>query len=279
MHYIIQENIFKEPHYNLLIETMDKLNLSYDLVRIFPYVDKITKLSDIPLDFDNVEDLPDYVPPAGKIFCFGAIKLARTASKNGWYPGSMMNENHDYRVYSQYYKDNLLNYDSEIVTFSTPLTWEEDEVKFIRPAQDTKSFTGKVYEQEDWEQLVETQLKNTTFLLNSDTAIQVSSPKNIQKEIRFWVINGKVITGSQYRIGNQTLYDTYYEEEAEIYAQKMVDLYQIADCFVIDVCLVEDEWKVVECNCINAAGFYLNNIQKMVMELEYFYNPEKFIIN
>ena len=81
MHYIIQENIFKESHYNLLIETMDKLKLSYDIVRIFPYVDKITKLSDIPLDFDNVDDLPDYIPPVGKIFCFGAIKLARTASK------------------------------------------------------------------------------------------------------------------------------------------------------------------------------------------------------
>lgn len=276
MHYIIQENIFKENHYNLLIETMDKLKLSYDIVRIFPYVDKITLLSDIPPDFDIVEDLPDYIPPAGKIFCFGAIKLTRTAAKKNWKPGSMMNENHDYRVYSQYYKENLLNYDSEIVTFSAQLSWLDDELKFIRPAQDTKSFTGKVYSKEDWEELVERQLKNTTFLLNKDTSIQVSTPKNIQKEIRFWVINGKIITGSQYRLGNDTIYHTYFDEEAQIFAQKMVDLYQIAECFVIDVCLTDDVWKVVECNCINAAGFYLCNIQKMIMELEYFYNPENF---
>ena len=187
-----------------------------------------------------------------------------------------MNENHDYRIYSQFYKDNLLNYDSEIVTFSTPLIWEEDEIKFIRPAQDTKSFTGKIYYKEGWEQMVETQLNNQNFLLNKDTAIQVSTPKNIQKEIRFWVIGGKIVTGSQYRIGNQTLYDTYFEEKAQEFAQKMVDIYQPSEAFVIDICLTDDEWKIVEINCINAAGFYLSNVQKMVMELEYYFNPEKF---
>ena len=258
-----------------MLETINKLELPYDIVRIFPYIDKICKISDIPTDFDLVEDLPDYVAPNTKVFCFGAIKLARIA-ENNWYPGSMMNDNHDYRIYSKFYKDNLLNYDSEIITFSTPLLWEEDEIKFIRPAQDTKSFTGKIYNKEDWELLVQTQLKNQNFLLNKDTVIQVSSPKNIQKEIRFWVIGGKIITGSQYRIGNQTLYNSYFEEEAQEFAQNMVDIYQPAEAFVIDVCLVEDDWKIVEINCINAAGFYLCDMQKLITELEYYFNPENF---
>ena len=56
----------------------------------------------------------------------------------------------------------------------------------------------------------------------------------------------------------------------------MVDIYQPAEAFVIDVCLVEDDWKIVEINCINAAGFYLCDIQKLITELEYYFNPENF---
>jgi hypothetical protein len=55
----------------------------------------------------------------------------------------------------------------------------------------------------------------------------------------------------------------------------MVDIYQLADAFVIDVCLTDNGWELVECNCINCAGFYLCNMQKMVMELEYYFNSRK----
>lgn len=52
----------------------------------------------------------------------------------------------------------------------------------------------------------------------------------------------------------------------------MVDIYQLADCFVIDVCLCDDEWKIVECGCINSAGFYKSDLHRLIMELEFFYN-------
>lgn len=270
MHYIVQEDIFREANYGILIESLNRLGLSYDIVRIFPFVNKVVNIKDIPDVFDNVEDLPDYIAPDTKVFCFGAIKLARIGQLHNWYPGSMMNTAHDYSIYSLYYKENLVNYDSEIFTFSSPLVWNE-RYKFIRPTMDTKSFTGAVYTEYDWKDLVKSALLFKTELLNENTIIQVSSVKNIQKEIRFWVIGGKIITGSQYRLGKDVIYDSYYDFEAEIFAQKMVDLYQIADCFVIDICLHDDVWKIVECNCLNASGFYLSNVQKMLMELEYFY--------
>jgi hypothetical protein len=271
MHYVIQEDIFRESNYGVLLETIKKFNLSHDIVRIFPYVDKICNVDDIPEDFSNVEVLPDYMPPTNNVFCFGAIKLARIANKYNWYPGSMMNENHDYRIYSQYYKNNLLNYDSEILSISSEINWKENELKFIRPAQDTKSFTGKIYDEQDWNNLVEIALNNETFILNKDTVIQISSPKNIQKEIRFWVVGGRIITGSQYRFGNKTIYNSYIDEDAEIFAQKMVDIYQPAEAFVIDICLTNNEWEIVEINCINAAGLYLCDMQKLITELDYYF--------
>jgi hypothetical protein len=278
MHYIIQENIFKESHYNILIDTMEKLKLSYQVVRVFPFVDKVVDLNDIPEDNDfNLDELPEVkANTTEKIFTFGAVKMARLCAQKNWQPGSLLDANHDFEVYSKFYKENLLNYDSIITSAGSHIDFN-DEKKFIRPTKDTKSFTGKVFKQEDWEQLIHVNFKNRDSLLNKTTTIQVSSVKEIYKEIRFWVIGGKVITGSQYAIGGKVEYNEWFEPEALEYAQKMVDIYQMADAFVIDVCLTDSGWRIVECNCINCAGFYLCNMQKMVMELEYYFNPEKFV--
>jgi hypothetical protein len=277
MHYIIQENVFREQHYEMLLKSVQRMGLPHTTVRIFPFVDKVVNLEDID-DKEggyNVDDLPDFSPSQSKVFVFGAIKLARIVAKKGWQPGSMMNTNHDYEVYKHHYKENLLNYDSQILKVSDKIVWQPGETKFIRPTQDTKSFTGSVFTQIEWEEAVERNLYNyRSEIFNEETLIQVSSVKEIYKEIRFWVVGGKIITGSQYRIGNQTLYDEYYEEEAKEFAQSMVNIFQLAEAFVIDVCLTEKGWKVVECGCINCAGFYKSDLQKVIGALEACFDSE-----
>ena len=280
MHYVIQENIFREQHYDMLKKSLDRMELSYDIVRIFPFVNKIVNIKDIPEGEDGynyiVDELPEYDPGRKDVFVFGAIKLARISKEKDWIPGSMMNENHDYLVYEKFYGDNLLNHDSVITTVasSSDLKWHVGEQKFIRPTKDTKSFTGALYFEEEWHDFVEHYLHNfKSEIFNADTKIQVSTPKDIQKEIRFWVVGGKVITGSQYRLGNQVLYDEYYEEEAKQFAQQMVDKFQLAEAFVIDVCLTSDKWKIVECGCINAAGFYKADLQKVLNAVEEHFSP------
>lgn len=273
MHYIIQENVFREHHYDLLEKAIQKLGLTYTTVRVFPFVDKITNIKDIPDGSYNVDDLPDFNPDTDNVFCFGAIKLARVAALRGWKPGSMMNKNHDFEIYKEHYVENLLNYDSKIQRFVDKVDWFYNERKFFRPTQDTKTFTGKVFSQVEWEDFVYYHLNNGHLTtLNENTPIQISSVKNIYKEIRFWVVDGKVITGSQYRLGNQTIYDDVFEPEAEVFAQSMVDRFQLADAFVIDVCLTDNGWKVVECGCINASGFYKANLQNLIVSLEDQYN-------
>ena len=60
MHYIIQENVFREQHYDMLQKSIDRLGLSYTTVRIFPFVEKIVDLKDIPDGPYNVDDLPEF---------------------------------------------------------------------------------------------------------------------------------------------------------------------------------------------------------------------------
>jgi len=59
MHYIIQENVFREQHYDMLEKSLMRLGLNYNTVRIFPFVDKIVDIKDIPNGPYNVDDLPD----------------------------------------------------------------------------------------------------------------------------------------------------------------------------------------------------------------------------
>lgn len=277
MHYIIQENVFREVHYDRLRETLDRLGLPYTVVRIFPFVDRVVDLLKIPNTEGNyiVDELPELeLDTCEGVFPFGAIKLARICVNKNWTPGSQMNANHDYRVYSQYYRENLLNWDSEILELTADLNWLPGEKKFIRPTADTKSFTGAVFTQTEWEGMLENYLHNyRSKIFNETTTIQVSSPKKIYKEIRFWVVNGKIVTGSQYRLGDAVIYDERYEDEALEFAQSMVDLFQLAEAFVIDVCLADSGWRVVECGCINAAGFYKSDLQKLIIALEDHFSP------
>jgi hypothetical protein len=59
----------------------------------------------------------DFETKRKDVFVFGLLKLARLSKKYGWNPGATITENHDYEIYSKFYKENLLNYDSKIVKF------------------------------------------------------------------------------------------------------------------------------------------------------------------
>ena len=259
MYYIIQENLFQIRHFEMLIETLNKFDLKYQVVKQIPFTREIVFTD--PITTSNV-------------YCFGSVKMAHIAEDYKWTPGSFMNSNHDYRIYSQYYRNNMLNWDSKIVKFVDDFI-APGYLFFARPCEDTKTFTGQVFTKDSWNDFVNMNLTNGhTTTLNKDTVIQVCSIKDIQREIRVWVVKGKVITASQYRNNERTIYIECTEPYILNYAQSMVDLYQPADAFVIDIAMVNDELKIVEINCINCAGFYNCNIQKLINSLEDNFNIE-----
>lgn len=251
MYYIVQRNTFKEENYDHLVEALERLELPYEIVDVFPFTDEIE------IKTDRTD-----------IFPFGSLKLARISKKLGWYPGSQMNENHDYLVYKDYYRDNLLNYDSKIIKFG-----DEDffsvEPFFARPTKDTKVFTGQVFDMESWEKYRELKLTDGhSSLLDKNTDIQISSVKKIQKEIRFWIVKGEIVTASQYKLGKRACCSEFVDIAAYDFCNDMINLFQLNESFVMDVCMCDYEYKIVECGCINCAGFYHADLQKLIMTLE-----------
>lgn len=254
MFYLLQQNIFKETHYDQLIEFLGKFGLDHEIIRFVPFVQEIehkTKRKDV--------------------WCWGSVNMAHAAKKYGWHPGSMYNDNHDYKVYApEYGFKNMLNGDGHIMRLTDPLP-ESYDFFFARPTKDTKSFSGQCFARHAWEDWVKTTLENgTERLLTEETEVLVAPLKQTQQEVRCWVVKGKVITASRYKIHNRVEYKNYDDEAGFVeFAQSMVDKYQPAEAFVIDVCLCEDEYKIVEINCINCSGFYHVNMYKLLEAIEF----------
>jgi hypothetical protein len=235
------------------------MKLRHQVVQFRPFYSKeLLNEDETPIDVDTTN-----------VFCWGSVKLAHVGRDQGWMPGSLMNDNHDYRVYSKHYGEHMLNADSQVVRFGESFT-APSYVFFARPCGDTKTFGGQCFIPTSWEEFVKHALaqKGVNSTLSEDTMVQISSHKVIEREFRVWVVKGKVITASQYKIGTKVVHSHCSEPMVLEYAQKVVDLYCPAEAFVLDVCMTDRGMKVVEVNCINCAGFYETDLQKLLAAVE-----------
>ncbi len=254
MFYVIQENVFREENYNKIFDVMKRLKLPHEILR-----------------FDKNGEFNKLMNRRKDVFVFGSVRAARLATQMEWTPGSFYGKNHDFQIYKDHYRKNLLNYDSLLKDIEDPIVWEPNEIKFIRPTKDSKVFNGKLYSKIKWEDTVQ-MVKEKYLGVMPPVTIQVSSPKKIYKEARIWIVDGKIVTSSYYKFGDNVAWTEDVEPEGLEFAQRMADLYKVEKAFVMDICLTPDGWKIVEINCVNCSGFYRGDLQKLVMALEDLYN-------
>jgi len=249
MFYILEEGLFKSRSERKLLQALDRLKLEYEWVKVLPFINTM-----------------EFQTERKDVMCFGSTKMSTISKQYNWYPGSFFNENHDYEIYSTFYKNHLLNYDSKIISVKDEIDFIEP-LMFIRPCKDSKLFTGKCFDKKDWEEEVDKISCNWPDKLNDK--IQVSKPKHIQQEFRCWVVKGECISISQYKLGNSVVYQNYDNDEVILnFVNDMISIYQPAEAFVIDICFTSEGIKVVEINNLNSAGFYDGNLQKVIMSLE-----------
>lgn len=245
MYYVIQENLFREYGFKALIAHLEKQNLGYEIVKYIPFSGEL----------DAKTDRKD-------VFFFGSSNAGMVAKeKYDWKPGHFINENFTFEKYLPAYGKNLLNGEGRIV----PSTHEfpHNIRLFVRPVDDGKDFTGELFTGLDWKEYIEgnEQMEGKKIL--------IATPKLIQQEIRCWMIDGEPVTISQYKIGSRVNYlNMDHNDEAIIFARQMAKIYQPARAFCLDICLYEDEYKIVELGCINHCGFYDANMGKLIDALE-----------
>lgn len=257
MYFLLQSNIKGDTDFEKVIQVLDELSLEYETMELDSSVEKI----EVKTDSCN-------------IFVFGSVKLARLSKANtNWYPGSFYGGNHLFEVYSKFYKDNLLNYQAQVFKFGDITKWAENEQKFIKPYKDAKIFTGKVFTKIKWRDFVDESLLNPkTPLLTKDSLVQASVPQDIIKEARLWIVGKQVVASVYYRFHKDIIFESEVSTDGIEFARSMIDIFNVAEAFVMDICLTFNGWKIVEINCINSAGFYPNlNVRSLVKALNIYF--------
>lgn len=256
MHWILQENLFKESEWENLVGTLERFNIPYSVHKVIPFIGEL---------------VPAAEPKQEKVICFGSYSMRHAARENDWYPGVYDLEAFNFWFQRKNWDDLMLNFDSEIVEFKD-VHWTDNEPRFIRPIEDSKVFAGGVF---DWEEFRQWQ-RNVCVLeldygnsLMPSTRVQVCSCKKIFAEYRYWIVDGKIVTKSLYKRGDTVTYSSEVDERFDFFVNWVLGYgWQPHRAFVIDVCDTPDGIKIVEINTINAAGFYAADVQKLVIALE-----------
>jgi len=251
MFWVIQEDLFQENGRQVLINTLEKFSIPYEVVKIVPF---------------SHELIPE-ITQEGNIVTNGSILLSKIANERGWKPGAFLNENFDYRVWFPYYKKYLLNRDAIFTTVrdANPLY---DDV-FVRPVLDDKSFNGIVLDNKEFIVWKKEILAGNNNFVKPDTEIIYNIAKNIGQEHRHFIIDGKVITSSRYKLNGRTNYSEDVDDYVIKFAENMASIFSPARAFVMDTYITNEEIGIVEIGCICNAGFYKADIQKLVMNLNF----------
>lgn len=259
MHWILQDNFKNEAQYVAMIETLERFDIPYSIHKVIPFIGEL---------------MPLYEGPTNAI-CFGAYSMRRTAAQFELSPGVFDLEPFDFTHQLKHWGDRMLNADS-VVSKLADAVFTSDSM-FIRPIEDSKSFSGGMMDREDFEPWRDQMVKEGIaygYTIDANTMVQVSTPKKINAEYRYWIVKGEIVTRSMYKLGSRVLYSDQVNSSIDDYVQECVDIWQPHDAFVIDVCETPDGLRIVEINTMNAAGFYSADMQKLVMALESAFNPE-----
>jgi len=175
--------------------------------------------------------------------------------------------------YIDKWSKHMLNYGASVTTFRELMSfrYEDQKLLFIRPNDDSKSFAGEVksfVEISDWYE----KLRNISNInLTLESKIIVSEPYNLKSEWRLWIVNKKVVTASKYREYFKLAKELGCPPEVVSFAEQRCQEYTPHDVFVMDICLSSDDYYIIECGCMNGAGFYKADIGKIVKSVsEYF---------
>ena len=258
MHWILQNNLFNEDAYQVLLDTLVRFDIPHSIHKVIPFIGEL---------------YPEVELPTKNVICMGSYSLRHSAKKFGWVPGVFDLEPFNFKVQLEHWGEHMLNHDAVISSFDDANF--EDDIAFVRPIEDSKVFACAVFDKADfydWKRKVCVLEHDYGNLLTKHTLVQVCRPKKIYSEHRFWVVAAKIVTSSTYKVGDSVRYETLIDPRFETFAQERIDEWQPLDSFVIDVCECEEGLKVVEINTINSSGFYAADIQKLVTAFEEAYS-------
>ena len=245
-----------------MADALDRLEIPYTWHKVVPFVGELTPA-------------PTIIDP-NAVVLFGSYTLWRYAQGNDLKPGVFKIRPF---VHEATWHPFLLNgADALFLTLrDVPKQLPDDgKLWFMRPIEDSKEVPGNVKSALEIIDLANKVLALEEHeipkgSLRHDTEIMLTKPVRILKEWRLWVVLDEIVTFSLYKEGARVIYRHEIDEDALAFAKRLVEANpDYAPAYVIDICRTDDGLKMLETNCINAAGFYEADLTNLVSAINEF---------
>lgn len=257
VHWIIDRALGRaEGGYEHLVNCLERTNTPYTLVRKPPFADYLIGLGD--------DHTPITIDVPNPVFVTGTTSMRLVCEKMNWNPGYIDAPGQE--ELKAAWGDELLNYDAVVGTFRDIVP--PSGAFFIRPVEDTKSFAGQIMEEasqfESWRKSL-IDIENSVTTLKPDDLIMMAPLKRIYAEYRLYVVDGEIVTGSRYKLGNKVFYTTDLDLGMIEYAKERIKEYCPRRALCLDIAEIEGDkvtYKVIETNAISSSGFYACDMAK-----------------
>lgn len=248
--WVVQSNLGNSDALAAMVAAFHALNIPHRTVQVIPFS----------------SDVPDIDWP-GPVLFYGATNfIANVARSRRYHPGVFFSEER-FRVsaWGPAYGDHLLNREAEGTTLEKFAAQQHaaDDLFFIRPDRDLKAFAGEVVRFGDFQSWVD-RISHGGFTLSQDEPIVVAEPQHIRREWRAFLVSGKTVAASQYRVSFRLTVNPETPDEVLAFAEARARDYSPAPVFVLDVADTQAGLRVIEVNCFHSAGFYAANVESIV---------------
>lgn len=249
--WVVQKNLTNRNDFSALRGACQKLQILFVGIDVIPFS----------------HDLPDFDTKSKNIF-YGSTTFTQLAYSNSELREGVFFDPATFSVerYIKEWGEHMLNYGALVTTFEELMTADYDFEKmlFIRPDDDGKSFAGEVLRYGEYREWFERLKRIENSGITTNSKIIVGEPFNIGREWRLWCVDKKVVAASQYRNNFKLEKIGNCPDEVVAFAEARCLQFTPHDIFVMDVCETGGEFYIVECNCMNAAGFYNADIEAIV---------------
>jgi hypothetical protein len=256
MKFLIQNNLMGQDQLKLVRNAVT--NLPHQFVQLVPFTHEL--IVDVPVDEHDI------IP-------YGSTLLTTVGYTCYAWKGLFFDlENFNYATALRNRRD-MLN-DGSVVTIETAIrilrACPEKQEWFVRPNLDLKQFAGLVIEAKECAEWFVDAIEcdsSGSYKMTPETEVVLAVPKNIQAEWRWFIVGGKVVSGSMYRLRGRLVKDREIDCNVIMEAQKLAAEWLPHKCCVMDTALVDDKLYVIEFNCINSSGFYDHDVDDIFNEL------------
>jgi hypothetical protein len=220
-------------------------------------------------DFDDAQ-LPQLSTDRPTIF-FGSCRFAQLiAAANAWRPGVWFDpESFCCSRYLSEFGSLMLNHDGEVTTLATlphsPL-WQQAKV-FLRSDGDLKELDGSVWDRSQLHAFVERLVTRGEQQMLA-LPILVAPRKLIDYEWRLFILDGLVLSASQYRYFGDVCCQPGAPDRVVDFAERVAAIWSPARLYVMDVAQCDTGLFVLELNGFNSCGFYSCDVPHIVREVQ-----------